>query len=150
MRNRIDGHFMNAKMRKLKIVTWVLTLLLAIFVLPVFPKSIFLTEPDPQSKKDLRIKLETRAALSDEDVQKIIDKVRGRGYINLCEALLGKLGITNKLEPVLMIILTSNEGNFIQVDTGYICGSLCGNGTSFYLNKFGNDWTVINHSSWVS
>jgi hypothetical protein len=59
------------------------------------------------------------------------------------------LAVVNAMDdqPVLSIVQHSDS---VEVETGVVCGRLCGSGSRFVLRKVNGVWTIIDNAEWMS
>ena len=125
---------------------YIVALLVLMSGVPIIPISKMVSN-DPPNKMDERVKLQ----IVEEDLSKILTTIRGGRFISPAQVVLAKVGITRRLEPILLVEgLSTNEIGAVTVTTGFICGSLCGAGVNYVLYRENGEWAITRQSVWVS
>jgi alpha-D-ribose 1-methylphosphonate 5-triphosphate synthase subunit PhnG len=50
-------------------------------------------------------------------------------------------------QPVLSIV---QRPDAVEVETGVVCGELCGGGNRYTLRKVGATWSIVDRTMWIS
>lgn len=137
--------------RLLKVVFGFLVGCVVAVFLPLIPASSL---GDPVDNSDSRI----NAQISDEDVKEIIRIVR-HGRVNSVYEVLRY----HTRSPLLHISKSTPNWHVypgpareippkgeITATVGSVCGTLCGSGVTYYLQRVDGAWEIVEVSEWIS
>lgn len=58
--------------------------------------------------------------------------------------------IVRQGDPTPILSIVRQPAGEAEVTTGFVCGSLCGQGGRYILQKSANGWEIVRRSLWVS
>ena len=111
-------------------------LVIVILILILTNNSLYQSKKKDKSlnNKDKETKeIHVRGNFSEEDIGQIINLLKKEKNVNK--------------EDILSIIERDDN---VEVMTGEVCGTLCGMGDEYFLEKINNKWTITGETKWVS